>query len=201
MRQSLVLQQAARTRARLQRIRDLKIFHAKAMFIDEKFCQLQVAGALEKFRPGDQFMLEVHGPKHKIMVSGALTGFEEKSIRLKLNDDMKVLPLSEQARFTTKGFTCSIVLESGDKITGVVDDISVTGIGIILPDEVEIGTKISILVKHKNQAVQVTGMVKYCRELNDGIGSLRVGCSLFPLERLDAAVWLAWCEKVGDAAA
>jgi hypothetical protein len=49
MRQSSVLEQAARTWARLLRMRDLKLFDAKAMFIDEKYCQLQVSGAREKF--------------------------------------------------------------------------------------------------------------------------------------------------------
>jgi hypothetical protein len=201
MRQSSVLQQAARTRARLQRIRDLKLFDAKAMFIDEKYCQLQVSGAKEKFIMEDQFMVEVHGPKHKIIVTGIAVGIEDSSLRLRLNDNMKVLPQSEQARFTKKNFTCSIVLADGEKITGTVDDISEGGIGIILPDEVKVGTNISILVKYRTQVAQVTGLVKYCREYNDGIGSLRIGCSLQPLERIDSNVWQAWCDMVQDLAA
>lgn len=201
MRQSSVLQQAARTRARLQRTTDLKIFHVKALFVDEQFCQLQVSGAREKFGINDQFMVEIHGPKHKIMVTGVLVGIEDKSVRLRLNDNMRILPQSEQARFLTKNFTCSIVMESGEKITGTVEDISMNGIGIVLPDEIETGSKISILVKHRTQVAQMTGLVKYCREYNDGLGSLRVGCSLKPLERLDATVWQAWCDMVQDIAA
>jgi Na+-transporting methylmalonyl-CoA/oxaloacetate decarboxylase beta subunit len=114
---------------------------------------------------------------------------------------MKTLLQSEQAQFLTKNVTCSIVRESGEKITGTVEDICLNGIGIVLSCEIETGSKISIFIKHRTQVAQMMGVVKYCHEHNDAIGCLRVGCNLLPLERINSRIWQSWCEMVQDIAA
>lgn len=108
---------------------------------------------------------------------------ETSRVHLEIMGQMRALPMSESARIEVDSLPARVTY-NGDTYLSQILDISPQGLGIKMLDTVPPGSPLNIHVRLNDAPLLLTGMSRYCRELNDGLGSCRIGVQLQEPSRL-----------------
>lgn len=149
---------------------------------------------------GDHFLVEVHGPKLKVVFTGQLVLIEGTMGRLVIQGEIQYLPATEPVRYTIKDISGIIDWEGSESAPAKVIDFSEDGVSLVVGDVIAPGTIATVRIKHGKVPIQMRGLVRYCRELNDGLGNCRVGLRIIHEDRLNSARWQVLFSELQSAA-
>lgn len=196
------LRKLARTRVRLNRLRDAKIFSGRLVRIEQSKAWM-VLNEPHLVKLQDTFMVEVHGPSTKVLFGVRFEAAEDEGFLFEVGKEIRYLPASEAARIAVEGFDAVVRWSDAYgnyEYKGHLLDISKEGLGFAMLEEVSPGTTVQITVTKRHETYVLKGTVRYCRELNDGLGHCRVGVRLIHEERIPSARWMALFDRVIEAA-
>jgi len=185
-------------RIRLQRARDGKILNGRLENLTLVDAVLHIEDG-DNLRPGDEISLEIHGPMLKVLVRGKIIMHAGKKASMEVLGEMRYLQTTESARINVESVMAKVHYDDMTLIASVFD-ISREGISIRLMDAVSPGQQVKIDIQTNGRTIQVCGVARYCRELNDGMGHTRIGIQLHHQTRLGTAKWFAYFDQFQEAA-
>jgi hypothetical protein len=175
------------TRARLQRLKDLKFFAGwvKDLTSGELHLKLSTKSVLET---GDHFSIEIHGPTCTAQFRAWLAVQSQDEAIFMIPDKIAYLTAKENVRVNVD-MPASIVLEDGTPLQVIVLDISSEGAGVLSSISVPRGTKLGLSVDTPHGTVGCDGEVRYSKPDADVPDQFRLGLRLDVVGRVDKARW------------
>ncbi|HLK13825.1 MAG TPA: PilZ domain-containing protein [Fimbriimonadaceae bacterium] len=176
------------TRARLQRLGDMKFFTGWVEAINHAQVRIRIKGTKAVIARGDRFSVEVAGKEQTAAFIGEVTEIAGPAIELILPRGLALLPKKENARVSMFGVKGRILFE-GSEYAVTVMDISESGIGVVSNSNLERGTNVDFEVFTPIGSVHGTGEVRYCRADPDTPNQFRAGILVSSLDRIERARW------------
>jgi hypothetical protein len=118
-------------------------------------------------------------------------GLDEQVLSFSITSGIALLPPAQDARFNTA--TGSVLL--GEGIDCVIQDISLSGIGVICHEHIEPGLVLPARIICECGTIDCEVEVRYCRKLADGQNTFRMGLLLQPMDRVSAGRWQTMFRK------
>ncbi len=187
-----------RCRVRAQRVRDGKIFSGRLDSISNVEATMRLEGS-QSLLPGDEISVEIHGPMMKVLHRARVKVNSKNRITVEVLGEMRSTKTTESARIDVEDVMAKVHFDDMVMIASVFD-VSREGLAIKLSDAVPPGKMLQIDFQYDNITVQLYGVVRYCRELNDGLGHTRIGIQLHHKSRLTSAKWFTYFDKVLESA-
>lgn len=176
------------TRARLQRLQDMKIFHGWVEVLNLLEARILLRGYKSTIQIGDRFSVEVAGKDATAEFRGEAVSFQSQMVQLALFQQATLRQKVENVRIRMAGQTC-IVKWEGNEYGATTVDISAKGLGILLQSRIEAGAEIEFELGTPIGSMFGTGKVVYCKFEPDSPGLFRVGIMVNDLDRLEQARW------------
>ncbi|HEY3780878.1 MAG TPA: PilZ domain-containing protein [Fimbriimonadaceae bacterium] len=173
------------TRARIQRIRDAKLFSGWV----RSFSGTTVVVTLnrdENVRPGESFVFQVQGPGSVAMFTAVLELAFGTELTLKLVSEVRFTKSEGSMRLLVEGMTGQLIYDEYELEVTILD-LSENGAGVVTDESLEKGTGIQLIIDSPQGRVDCAGEVIYCRPLDDN--QYRIGMSIKPQNRVDTARW------------
>ncbi len=188
----------ARTRARLQRLSDAKIFSGWVSTINDHEAVLRINGE-NNLRVEDQLFVQAFGDGVTAQFTGLVERAHCQTVTLSYASAIKAIPTKEEVRLKT-----SLILgeidASGFKLEFQVVDVSRGGIGIVTKLPLVKGAVVSVAIHEHIAELQCTAEVRYCRPIEGDEGAFRAGLRLNELDRINQARWNRIVENAMNAA-
>jgi PilZ domain len=174
------------TRARVQRIRDAKLFSGWV----RSFSGTTLVATLSReaqVTPGETFVFQVQGPGSVAMFTAVLELAFGMELTLNLISEVKFVKSDGTMRLLVEGMTGQLIYENYE-IDVTILDLSENGAGVVTDEALEKGTGIQLVIDSPQGRVDCSGEVIYCRRLEVG-NQYRIGMSIKPQNRVDTARW------------
>lgn len=175
------------TRVRLQRLGDGKFFTGLLGDLTQSNCRISVKKT-EGIEVGDQFVTQVFGHGASALLKGTVNAKSDEQIVMMLNEPIKLIQSSEQARIAVTDVK-AILRYEGESIEAAVLDVSIGGAGLQVAQVLERGATIELAMDSPHGPVAAVGIVRYCRPEPDVENLFRVGVQLNGMSRVDGARW------------
>ena len=176
------------TRARLQRIGDMKFFTGWVEAINHSHVRIRLKPAKVPVARGDKFSVEVAGKEQTAVFVGEVTDVLGCIIGLALPRGTTLLPKKENARVSMFGVQGRILFEGAEYPVTLVD-ISDNGLGVLASTNLERGTIVEFEVFAPLGSVCGSGEVRYSRVDPDSAHQFRAGIQVSVLDRIERARW------------
>jgi len=175
------------TRCRLQRLKDAKFFAGWVVDLTEEVLQLRLS-TKTTLEESDNFNIEIHGTDRSAVFQAALITQDGDNLVFAVPQTIRFMPAREKARLAVRGVT-GICTYQGLETAFDVSDVSLEGIGIVLPVGVLRGAHLELEIQSPHGPIQCNGHVRYCRTDPDVAGWFRIGILLDDMGRLETARW------------
>src|SRR5579872_478005 len=129
------------TRARLQRLGDLKFFSGWVETIDYTAVRIRLKPSKATVARGEEFSVEVSGKEHTAVFMGKADEVYGAIIELRVAKGIALLPKKENARVSVFGVQGRLLFEEAEYECSLVD-ISERGLGVVVSSELEPGAKV-----------------------------------------------------------
>jgi len=176
------------TRARLQRISDMKFFTGWVEAINHTQVRIRLRASKATVSRGDRFSVEIAGKEQAAAFIGEVDGVAGSVIELALPKGMALLPKKENARVSMFGVRGRILFEGSEYDVTLVD-ISDNGLGLLTKSNLERGTVIQFEISTPIGEVRGAGEIRYCRADPDAPTQFRAGILVSELDRIERARW------------
>jgi hypothetical protein len=176
------------TRARLQRISDMKFFTGWVEAINHAEVRIRLKASHVVAARGDRFSVEVSGKEQTAAFIGEVTEVVGSVIALTLPRGMVLQPKKENARVSMFGIRGRVMFE-GSEYSITLVDISEDGMGLLSSANLERGTVIEFEIFTPIGSVNGAGEVRYCRADQDAPTQFRAGIHVNALDRIERARW------------
>jgi hypothetical protein len=176
------------TRARLQRLGDMKFFTGWVEAINHAQVSIRLKPSKATVVRGDKFSVEVAGKEQTAVFIGEVGEVSGVVIELTLTRGMALLPKKENARVSMFGVRGRVLFE-GSEFAITLVDISENGLGVISSSNLERGTIVEFEVFTPIGSVNGSGEVRYCRADADSPNQFRAGIQVSVLDRIERARW------------
>jgi hypothetical protein len=180
-------------RARLQRKRDSKFFSGWVVRFNDSDLIVRVPEEITG-EPNDGFFVELFGNEINALFSGEQKLTTPGRVRLLVQGSVQYRVTSDTARIRVRGCSASVQHSSG-VVQGDAVDISISGVGLILPEALDTNAQISAHLVTSENEFFVRGKVRYCRAQRADRSQFRVGVVFEPLGRLDDARWRCFVDR------
>lgn len=182
------LAKVAGTRVRITVLSTGKFLSAVVKTIDaeDSLFLLNVPATIGDNEP---VIFEIHGPDKRILGSGTVSTTNALGTHCRNNGDFRFVNCTEPARIATELFLANMQDMDGP-LKGMVLDISKAGVSIAVSRSVTVRSVVRMEIKGPGSTLQVHGTVQYCREMQDGMGSYRIGIKLGQNDRITTGKWL-----------
>lgn len=171
-----LISQFERTRTRYQRLQDAKMFSGWVRQIVED--TLLIEPAPDRIAPGQVFGFDLQGLDSKAICTAKLIQpWEPDGNLFRIEGVPKYFPSRGEARLRVNRLAC-LFTAGTQQLTGIIEDVSVGGIGLWVDGHLDPGTD-GVLVVHRSSGdIIAQGKVRYCREFAEHVPSFRVGIAL-----------------------
>lgn len=176
------------TRARLQRIGDMKFFAGWVEAINHAQVRIRLKNNSVPVVRGERFSVEVAGKEQTAAFIGEVTDVAGAVIEFTLPRGMALLPKKETARISMFGVQGRVMFE-GSEYSVTLVDISENGLGILTSSALERGAVVDFEIFTPLGSVNGSGEVRYCRQDGDAVGKFRAGLLVTSLDRIERARW------------
>lgn len=176
------------TRARLQRIGDMKFFSGWVEAINHVQVRIRLKNSNVPVNRGERFSVEIAGKEQTAAFIGEVTDVAGLVIELLLPRGMALMPKKESARVSMFGVQGRIMCEGSEYAITLVD-MSENGLGVLCSSQLERGVQIDFEVFTPIGSVNGTGEIRYCRSDGDASGKYRAGILVHSLDRIERARW------------
>lgn len=176
------------TRARLQRLGDMKFFSGWVESMENTEVRIRLKGSKAIVSRGDQFSVEVAGKEQTAIFIGEVAEVTGAVIVLSLPRGVAFLPKKENARISMYGFRGRVLFE-GAEYPFTLIDISENGIGFMVSGELERGANVEFEVFTPLGQIDGAGEVRYCRVDSETPNQFRAGLLMQDLGRIQRARW------------
>jgi hypothetical protein len=203
------------TRTTFQRFSDARLFTGWVR--EYHGTVLRVGAELRvEVRRGDWFRFTLYGHERDVHVNGCLSSWDlcdvlcdgdvaflpgEKEYVFDISGEAYTTPSSGAARWATDPVG-SVVRCAGTQIAqeGILMDAGIAGIAVQCPEGFIKGERVEVLLQTAFGGIELTGEVRYCRNLGGDPAVSRVGIAIDPPGRLDLNRFLQLLERLGEAA-
>lgn len=176
------------TRARLQRIGDMKFFTGWVEAINHTQVRIRLRASKATVARGDKFSVEIAGKEQAATFIGEVEEVAGSLIDLSLPKGMALLPKKENARVIMFGVRGRILFE-GSEYSATLVDISDNGLGLLTKSNLERGTVVQFEIFTPIGEVRGSGEVRYCRADQEAPSQFRAGIQVSALDRIERARW------------
>ena len=176
------------TRARLQRISDMKFFTGWVEAINHSQVRIRLKASKTTVARGDRFSVEVAGKEQTAVFIGDVGEVVGSMIDLALPRGIALLPKKENARVSMFGVRGRLLFE-GSEYSVTMVDISDNGLGVLTPSNLERGIVVEFEISTPTGEVRGSGEVRYCRADPDAPNQFRAGIQVSVLDRIERARW------------
>lgn len=176
-------------RVRCQRIEDAKLFSGWVKSFAAEALTIQFEDDV-LLAVGDRVAFEIQGQANNVFVIGEVSVADARSISANLNTNMRLTNSVESARFRAAqfGIFCDLEL-SGESYEMEVQDISMTGIGLMSSVPFERGAIVGLTIYTHVGTATATGEVRYCKQVPGEDAAYRLGIKLQFDERVSRSRW------------
>ncbi len=176
------------TRARLQRLSDMKFFSGWVESMQNTSVQIRLKPSKAVIEPGDQFSVEVAGKEKTAIFVGKVSEITGAIIHLELPKGVEYTPKKENARVSMYGYRGRVLFE-GNEYPFTLVDISEDGLGLFIPTALDRGSIVEFEVFTPVGQIDGTGEVRYCRTDPESPNQFRAGILMKELNRVERARW------------
>jgi hypothetical protein len=176
------------TRARLQRLSDMKFFTGWVESISPEQVRIRLKSPKASVSRGDNFSVEVAGKEKTAAFVGMVSDVAGSVVVLALPQGMTLLPKKESARFFIFG-TLGRILLDGEEHAITLVDISENGLGVLADSNLERGTIVEFEIFTPLGSVCGCGEIRYSRIDPDSPSRFRAGIQLKERDRIESARW------------
>jgi hypothetical protein len=176
------------TRARLQRIGDMKFFTGWVEAINHAQVRIRLKSTKAVVLRGEKFSVEVAGKEQTAAFIGEVDEVAGNVIELMLPRGMALLPKKENARVSMFGIRGRVMFEGSEYAVTLVD-VSESGLGVLSTANLERGTVVEFEVFTPMGSVSGSGEVRYCRAEPESPNQFRAGIQVSTLDRIERARW------------
>jgi hypothetical protein len=176
------------TRARLQRLGDMKFFTGWVEAINHSQVRIRLKPAKTLVARGDKFSVEVAGKEQTAAFIGEVSDVVGSVIELVLPRGMAFLPKKENARVSMFGVRGKIHFE-GTEYPITLVDMSENGLGVLAASNLERGTIVEFELLTPIGPVCGSGEVRYSRLDPETPTQFRAGIQVSVLDRIERARW------------
>lgn len=176
------------TRARLQRLSDMKFFSGWIQEISHVETVVRFKKPAAPIERGDEFSVEVAGKEQTAVLIASVKDIQGDIARLDVKRGPALLPKKEAARVSMFGYPGKVQFEGSEFMFTLVD-VSESGLGVMMAADVPKDSEIDFEVTTPLGSVVGKGLVKYCRADDDSPDRKRVGIQLTQFDRIERARW------------
>ncbi len=177
-----------KSRARLQRFSDAKIFRGWIETLNQGTACVEFADK-SSLAAGDQFHVEAHGPGKIATFTARVALVSDSSVILEIEGPVRFAEPTEDSRFRIDGLTAKIGVQDR-RFDAEVLDVSAKGIGLSTSAPFGKGDPVAIELATRFGAIQGAGEVRYCRALEAGALRFRIGVLWVEMSRVDQGRWM-----------
>lgn len=174
------------TRARLQRLSDMKFYSGWVQEISHIEAVLRLKASTVPVLVGDEFSIEVSGKENTAVLIAGAVGVQGAVVRLQVIRGPALLPAKESARLSLIGYPGKMRCEGAD-VSFTLADHSEKGLGILVCGDVPRDAEAQFEVVTPLGRVFGKGIVRYCRTDTDSPDRKRVGIELTEMDRIGRA--------------
>ncbi|MHB8637301.1 MAG: PilZ domain-containing protein [Fimbriimonadaceae bacterium] len=176
------------TRARLQRLADMKFFAGWVESINLAQVRIRLKASKMTVASGDSFSVEIAGKEQTAAFIGEVVGVLGSVITLALPRGLALMPKKENARVSVVGVLGRVRFEGAEYAVTIVD-ISENGLGVLANSTLERGAIVEFEIFTPIGTIGGAGEVRYSRVDPDSPKQFRAGIQLGDLDRIERARW------------
>ena len=176
------------TRARLQRLSDMKFFTGWVEAMNHMEVRIRVKASKATIARGDRFSVEIAGKEQLAVFIGEVGDISGSVIDLALPRGMTLTPKKENARVSMFGVRGRILFEGSEYAVTLID-VSENGLGVLSTHNLERGIVVEFEVFTPIGSVKGSGEVRYCRSDAESPNQFRAGLLVSQLDRIERARW------------
>lgn len=181
-------------RARLQRLRDAKLFTGWVSQVSPTHVSLKLNPGSQG-DAGEKFFVQLFGHEQSLMFPAVLASVNAETATLAYDGEVKRVASSEEMRvLLDEDLKCLVKLGWFEAWASVLD-VSFSGLGLKTTMPVERGEMANITLPTVFGDIKGRGEVRYCRKMEED-GFHRVGIELEEFDRLNMAKWRRFHAKV-----
>ncbi len=185
------IMQCVNRRMRLQSLSTSKLGGGWVADFWNGYIEVRPADAMD-YSLGEFVAVEVEGPKTAYTFIGMVTRLDDESAQLKLVSPVEERPLRGESRLCVDSLEGIMHSDEGS-IAFICEDISESGVGILLPCNLPLGLNAHFTLATAFGGVDFIGSLKNCRPTSM-IGHFRGGVQILHVDRISRARWRAMLE-------
>ncbi len=179
----------SRTRARIQRLRDAKLFGAWVSQLVGNRVLVRRSPDLE-CRPGDLFHFQLFGKDSSLLFPAEFVVETQDVLVFEIQKPPRQVASSESPRINVRGLIGRATVEASVIDLEIVD-MSLEGMGALANEPIPQGTEVDIEVSGPPGTVTGKAHVRNCRETVVG-GTYRIGFEVTAIDRTNQARWRSY---------